>query len=115
MSTIVSSADLQLRIAAMEVKCRQQEDDLKNTAGLLLESLTPANLIRNTLRNTIQAPGFGTTVLKGAAGLALGFVTKKMFVKSSSGLVKKALGSLVELGVAKVVAKNAGKIVGFRC
>ena len=110
MKNSFTAADLQLRIAVLEARSLQQQEDLKYSAGLLLESLRPVNIIRDTLKNTVQSPGFGKTLLRGAAGLAVGFITKKLFVNSSSGLVKKAIGTVVELGVAKIVSKNAGKI-----
>ncbi len=110
MKTISPSADLQIRIAALEAKCLQQEEDLKNTASAAIDSLKPANLIKNTFNSTVRSPGFGKNVLKGVFGLAAGFLSKKLFVMGSSNIVKKALGTVVELGVAKAVSNNADKI-----
>lgn len=112
MKTSVTADDLKFRIAALQARSIQQEEDLKYTAGLLTESLKPANLIRDTFKSTVQSPGFGKTVLKGAAGLAIGFFTKRLFVSKSSGILKKAAGAALEFGIAKIVAKNAGKIAG---
>ena len=110
MKNSFTAADLQLRIATLEARSLQQEEDLKYSAGLLVESLKPANIIRDTFKNTVQSPGFGKSLLRGAAGLAVGFITKRLFVNSSAGFVKKAIGTAVELGVAKMVTSNAGKI-----
>jgi hypothetical protein len=112
MKTSFTADDLKLRIATLQARSLQQEDDLKYTAGLLVESLKPANLIRETFKSTVQSPGFGKSLLKGAAGLAVGFLTKRLFVSSSSGIVKKAVGTMLELGIAKIVTKNATKIAG---
>jgi hypothetical protein len=99
-----------MRIAELEALSLQQEEDLKNTAKIILDNLKPLNLIKNTFSSTIKSPGFGKNLLRGIVGLAAGFVSKKIFVMGSSNIVKKALGTVVELGVAKVVANNADKI-----
>ena len=105
-----TSASLQARIAELEMKAREQELGMKNTAKDILEDLKPVNLIKDAFSSTVKAPGFGKNLLRGAAGLAAGFLSKKIFVMGSSNVVKKALGTVVELGVAKVVANNADKI-----
>lgn len=110
MKSTFTADDLKIRIAALQARSLQQEEDLKYTTGLLVDSLKPANLIRETFKTTVQAPGFGKNILKGAAGLAVGFLTKRLFVSNSSGIVKKAIGTVLELGVAKIVTKNASKI-----
>ena len=112
MKNSFTADDLKIRIAALQARSFQQEADLKNTAGLLVESLKPANLIRETFKSTVQSPGFGKSLLKGAAGLAVGFLTKRFFVSSSSSITKKAVGTVLEQGIAKIVTKNAAKIVG---
>ena len=110
MNSIVNATDLKMQILALEAKCAAQEEDIKLTAAAALESIRPSTLIRNTFNNTVRAPGFGKAVVKGAAGLAIGFLTKKLFVRSSSGIVKKAIGTVIELGIAKVVADKADSI-----
>ena len=109
-TSIYTSANLHIRIAELEALSLQQEEDLKNTAKIILNDLKPLNLIKNTFSSTIKSPGFGKTLLRGIAGLAVGFVSKKIFVMGSSNIIKKALGTVVELGVANVVANNADKI-----
>jgi hypothetical protein len=110
MKTIYTSVNLRTDILALEAECTWQEENMKNTATAAINSLKPVNLIRNTFNATVKSPGFGKNVLKGLAGLAAGFLSKKLFVMGSSNIVKKALGTVVELGVAKAVANNADKI-----
>ena len=110
MSHVYTSADLRTEILALEAERLRLEDELKSTASAAIHSLTPANLIKNAFHSTVQTPGLGKNLLKGVAGLAVGFLSKKMLVGGSSNIVKKALGAVVELGVAKAVARNAGKL-----
>ncbi|MEP6750925.1 MAG: hypothetical protein ABJB86_24535 [Bacteroidota bacterium] len=99
-----------MEIMALEAERKRQEADLKDTAASALDSLKPLNLIKSTFQSTVKTPGLGKNLLRGVAGLAAGFLSKKLFVMGSSSMVKKAIGTVVELGVAKAVAKNAGKL-----
>jgi hypothetical protein len=110
MKSTYTSAELRLEILALEAKSRQQEEDIRNTASAAINSLKPANLIKNTFNSTLKSKGLGKNLLTGAMSLAAGFLSKKLFIMGSSNIVKRALGTVVELGVAKVVASNADKI-----
>ncbi|MEP6746263.1 MAG: hypothetical protein ABJB86_00985 [Bacteroidota bacterium] len=110
MKIVYTSADLRLHILALEAKCHQQEEDIKHTASAAINSLKPANLIKNTFNSTLKSKGFSKNVLTGVLSLAAGLLSKKLFVMGSSSILKKALGTVVELGVAKAVASNADKI-----
>ena len=110
MTTIHSASDLRSRILLLEAKTLQQEKEIKETASAALNSLKPANLIKSTFQSTMKSPGVGKNLIQGALGLAAGFLSKKLFVMGSGNIIKKALGTVVELGVAKAVAKNADKI-----
>ena len=105
-----TSDGLQARIAELEVLSVQQEHEIKNTARIILDDLKPVNLIKDAFTSTVKSPGFGRNLLKGAVGLAAGFLSKKILFRSSSNIIKKTLGTVVEVGVAKVVANKADKI-----
>ncbi len=105
-----TAGDLHLRIAELELRALEQENDLKNSAKDIIHSLKPANLIKSAFTNTVKTPGFTKNIFKGALGLAAGLLSKKIFVMGSTNVVKKAIGTVVELGVAKVVANKADKI-----
>jgi len=109
-TTLYTASHLQLQIAELETLARQQEENMKDTTRAILHDLKPVNLIKDAFNSTVKAPGFGKNVLRGTLGLAAGFISKKIFVMGSSNVLKKALGTVVELGVAKVVANKADKI-----
>ncbi|MEO5595151.1 MAG: hypothetical protein ABIR15_16610 [Chitinophagaceae bacterium] len=111
MKTITyTSAMLEARIEELEALSIQQELEMKHSVRAVIDDLKPVNLIKGAFSSTVKSPGFGKNLLRGALGLAAGFVSKKIFVMGSSNIVKKALGTVVELGVAKVVANKADKI-----
>ncbi len=105
---------LQARIAELETLSLQQEHEIKNTARLILDDLKPVNLIKGAFTSTVKSPGFGKNLVKGAVGLAAGFLSKKILFRNSSEIVKKTLGTAVEVGIAKVVANKADKIASAR-
>jgi len=102
--------DIHTRIAELEMLALQQEEELKITAKEIIHDLKPANLIKNVFSSTVKSPGFTRNLFRGALGLAAGFLSKKIVVMGSTNVVKKAIGTVVELGVAKVVANKADKI-----
>lgn len=110
MSRVYTSSDLRMEILALEAERRRQEEDLKNSASEALDSLKPVNLIKHAFSSTAKTPGIGKSLLKGALGLAAGFLSKRILIGGSSNVVKKAIGTVVELGVAKAVANKAGKL-----
>jgi len=111
MKPIAHTSDgLRTRIAELEALSVQQEYEIKNTARVILDDLKPVNLIKGAFTSTVKSPGFGKNLLKGAVGLAAGFLSKKILFRSSSNIIKKTLGTVVEVGVAKVVANKADKI-----
>ena len=105
-----NSGNLQARIAELEALSLQQKEEMQHTAKAILHDLKPINLIKSTFSSTVKSPGFGKNVFRGALGLAAGFLSKRIFVMGSSNVVKKAIGTVVELGVAKVVSNKADKI-----
>jgi hypothetical protein len=110
MARVYTSSDLRMEILALEAERLRQEEDLKDAAAAALDSFKPANLIKNAFHSTVKTPGLGKNLLKGAVGLAAGFLSRKILFGASSNVLKKALGTVVELGVAKAVANNAGKL-----
>ena len=111
MSGLNRAADLDNAILVLEQQCRQHEQDIKMMGSALANDLKPVNLIKSAFKSTAQTPGFGPGLIKGAVGLAAGLLTKRLFLKKDAGFAKKAIGTAVELGVAKSIAGHAGKIV----
>lgn len=70
------------------------------------ESLKPLNLLIAGIRDMSSSPDLGNNVLGSALGLASGFLSKKLFVGTSGNLIRKLIGSLIQLGVTNIVAKH---------
>jgi hypothetical protein len=109
--SISSVAGLKARIATLESVRLQQEAELRHCAKSAIDSIRPSQLLKNAVSSTLHTPGIGKTVLKGAAGLAAGMLARRMLVKTSAGVARKAAGTLLQVGLAKAVSGNASKIV----
>lgn len=112
MSHTISSAEgLRSRIALLERVRLQQEAELRQYAKAAVDSVRPSQLLKNAVSTTLHTPGIGKTLLKGAAGLAAGVLARRMMVKTSAGVARKAAATLLQVGLAKAVSGNASKIV----
>ena len=79
---------------------------LKEQLTISYESLKPLNLLMAGIKDMSSSPDLGNNVLGSVLGLASGFMSKKLFVGTSGNLIRKLIGSFIQLGVANIVAKH---------
>jgi hypothetical protein len=112
---IHNSASLKAAIHQLEQKHFIQKEALIDQFHETYESLKPLNIVKNEFKkitSSITGPSeTKSNILKTALGLGVGFLTKKLFIGGSANILKRLLGTAVEVGVAKLVATNADKIV----
>jgi len=107
---IKNSADLKAAIVELEHRKLREKQELVNDFHAITESLKPMNLIKSTFQRVRETPGIGGNILKATVGLGVGFLSKKLLLTKSTGIVKTLLGSALKMGVAGIVAKNTGNI-----
>ncbi len=110
MQRISTVGELKASISELEARSFHQEFELRNAAAAAFESLNPVNIIKSTFNSVVASPGIGKSVLKNVFGLAVGILSKKIFVRGSKNIFKKVMGNIVEIGVARAVANNADTI-----
>jgi len=110
MKQITTAQELHEAIEELEQRKTEQLHALEHNFSELVENLKPANLIKNTLHNAFSSDDSKKNLLKTVIGLGTGFLSRKLIIGKSVGLLRKALGAAVEFGVAGLVAKNAEKI-----
>ena len=106
MQNITNAADLKQAIQSMEIEQVESEHQLKIQFHLIYESLKPVNLIRNTIKDIGSEPALIDNLISTTIGLAGGYISKKIAVGTSHNIFRKLFGSLLEFGVADVVARN---------
>lgn len=113
MQTIKDDRSLAHAIRTMENDRRSELDLLKRHFDYTIESLNPINIIKEKFTNTVSSfsdtvssPSFKSKALKFAIGLASGFLTKKLVMGPSGGIIKNLLGTALQATVSGFIIKK---------
>jgi hypothetical protein len=110
MKTINNSQDLKNAILELERKKDVEENELKEKFHETYESYKPANLLKNTMEEVAASPKFRHNLLNVAIGLGAGYLSKKLVIGKSAGIVKRVLGTALQFGITSLVAKKGEQI-----
>jgi hypothetical protein len=110
MQKITSIIELRESIALLEIKQSVEGELLKEQFKETYESIKPINLIKNTLKELTSAPDLKGDLLNASLSLAAGYLSKKVAIGSTDNPFKQILGTLLQMGVTSIVAKNADGI-----
>lgn len=102
--------DLATRIKELEAADTRQMESLKLQLNGVKESLQPGALIKSSLRAIASSREIKGTALSTTAGIAAGWVARKLFTLNSPNLLRKAIGYGLQLATAKLVAKKLPQI-----
>ena len=108
--SVSSRKDLGTRILELEKIQARQVLELKRSAVDIVESLTPANIIKSALKNVAQSPDIRTSVINTAIGIGAGFLGNKLIVGKSSNIFKRIIGSTLQFGIANFIRKKIPQI-----
>lgn len=114
MQSITSVDALQEAIATLKHRRNQQELEIASKLLLLYDnlkdSLKPVNIIKNIFRELIESPGIQHRALNAAMGMVAGYLSRKLFVRSPSGILKKLFGAALQFGVTTFVGTRGDAI-----
>ncbi len=102
---IHNSEDLKNAIADLEKRKDIEEAALKYEFHETYETYKPANLLKNTLTEVSASPKFRHNLLNVALGLGAGYLSQKLVIGRSAGLLKRLAGTALQFGVTSLVAK----------
>jgi hypothetical protein len=113
MAKICSVEDLRNAIQLLDVEQSASELILKEQFHLVYESLRPINMIRSTLKDLFALSSSSLTEnLSGTAlGEASGFLIKKLFIGNSGNVLRKLIGTLLQLGITNIASKKSDVII----
>lgn len=106
LEVIANTTDLLVAIKRLERKSKILEEELKDDFHDILESLRPANILKNTIHEVQESTTLKHNLLKVAIGLGAGYFSRKMIIGKSAGIVKKALGAALQYGITNFIAKK---------
>jgi len=113
MQNIRTIAELKNSIKLIDTERDIQERLLKEQFQVTYESLKPIYLLKSTIDEVTSFPFFIDKILGTTIGIATGYLSRKAFVGSSGNIVRKLIGSVLQFGVANLVAKHADTIKSF--
>lgn len=113
MKNTSSYARLQNEIELLEDEQAFKRELLKEQINITYESLRPLSIIRSALKNISSSPNLTENVLGSAAGLASGYLSKKIFIGTSGNIIRKLIGLILQFGITNVVSRHPEAIRSF--
>jgi hypothetical protein len=110
MQDIIDAAGLKNAIQLLEAEQADKGQLLKEQFFATYESFKPAKLLGSTLKEMIASPYLIENIIDTTIGLATGYLSKKIVVGVSSNIIRRLLGSALQLGVTSLVSKHPGAI-----
>ncbi len=110
MRNITSVAELENQIQLLEMEQEVKGELLKEQFLYTYDSFRLVNILKNSLRQTVASPNIINDIIGMAIGLGTGYLSKKIFIGTSGNVLRKLLGSIIQLGVTSVVSKHPSGI-----
>ena len=106
MEKIAAGERLKNTIKVLEVDQAVGAEQLKQQFDRVTESMKPVNLIKSTVKDMITSPKLGENMLGNVTGLVTGYLSRRIVVGTSGNLFRKFIGTIVQVGVTKFIAKH---------
>jgi hypothetical protein len=106
MKKILKAEELKNAILELEAKKIVSEEALKRQFHETIQTLKPANILKNTVSEVTASPQFKHNILNLALGLGAGYLTRKIAVGRKAGLLARTVGTVLQFGVTSLIAKN---------
>jgi hypothetical protein len=105
MQNITSTAGLKDAIQQLTDKKAHEGKLLREQFNLTYASLQPVNLIK-TFTRAVSSPDIISNILSATIGLSAGFFSRRIFASASGSILRKVFGSMLLLGVTKILSRN---------
>lgn len=113
MQKITSQIELRVAIQQLEQQQLIEEKLLKEQLNLAYNSVKPANILLNTIKDLGGSSELKNNLLNASVGLGAAYVSKKLFKGKSVQPLKKLIGSALIAGITNLVAENSDVIKSF--
>lgn len=102
--------DLEAAIKRLEQQTTAQKQQLVDQFHMTYNNLKPVNILKNSINKIVHSPDVVDNIVNTGLSVGLGLLSKRLVVGKSAGVVKKLLGTAMELGVANLVARKSASI-----
>ena len=110
MQKITTAAELKKAIQELEYKQANEWSLLKSELTHTYSNFTPLSLLKNTFREVTAATDFKDNLLGSVIGLAAGYLSKGLIGGGSPKAIRNIAGSLLQVEVSTVIARNFSRI-----
>lgn len=110
MEKITSVSGLKNAIQLLEDDQAVKGQLLKEQFQLTYKGFKPGNLMQSTLKEMVSSPYLIDNILDTTISIATGYLAKRIVVGASGNLIRRLLGSAMQLGVTSLVTKHQHKI-----
>ncbi len=110
MEKITSVTGLKDAIHQLEEEQAVKGQQLKDQLFKTYDSFKPSKLIGSSLKEIISSPYMIDNVIDTGISLATGYLSRRIVVGASGNIIRRLLGTLLQVGVTKIVAKHSGNI-----
>lgn len=98
--------DLNETIALLEYRQKQELRILKEQFEVTYDSLKPLNIIKKAFNDMTTSSELKGNLINNVIGMATGYITKKVIVRSSHNPFKRLLGNVLQFVITNVVTKH---------
>ena len=110
MKKITSLIELKESILLLEIQQEYEGRLLKEQFKTTYQNLKPVNLIKNSFKELVAAPDLKGKLVNTAMSLVAGYLSKKALVGNTHNPLKQIVGTLLQMGVTGIIAKNSDGI-----
>lgn len=110
MEKITSLVGLKESIILLEIQQAYEGQLLKEQFKTTYQNLRPVNLIKNSFNELISGPNIKENLVDAVMSMAAGYLSKKAIIGGTHNPLKQIIGTLLQMGVTGIVAKNADGI-----
>jgi hypothetical protein len=94
------------KILQLEIKRRDDFNDLKSQLGITYDELRPSKLLKRTFNDIKQEPEIKGDVISSLLSLGGGYLSKRILIGRSNTIIKSLLGYAVQYFSTKIISKN---------
>ncbi len=96
---------LDQKIAELIYKRDVELIELKDQFHVVIESVKPINLVKQSLSSLYNSPEKKLNILELATSFVGGYLSKKIVVGQSKSMIKNVLGNVLQYGISTVINK----------
>lgn len=109
MGTLNQNELLDKEIFELRKKRNFELINLTNQYQLVIESIKPSNIIKQTFAEVTEFNSKNNFILKSLTGFLGGYISKKIFVGKSKSSIKTVIGNVLQYSISTLINRYSTK------